>query len=116
MKKLAYVLVLVVGLPVSGAHAQSDTTKEPKQKKVITLQIEGMTCELCAQSLRNSLEKLEGISIYEIDPEKGFARLSFKPDNVPSDEILKEKVENAGFKLTKIQRNEKNKSDGKSNQ
>ncbi|MDR8391488.1 hypothetical protein NC796_10080 [Aliifodinibius sp. S!AR15-10] len=54
---------------------------------------------------------MDGISIHEIDPKEGFAKLSFKQPYMPSDEILKETVENAGFKLTKVQRNKENDSD-----
>lgn len=106
MKKFASVLLILLGAIVFNAHSQADSTKAMQQDNTITLQIEGMACDFCARGLKNSLEKLDGLTIHEIDPEKGFAKLSFKPHKVPSDKILKDTVENAGLKLTKVERND----------
>ncbi len=102
MKKTAIFLSVFLGLLCFNAYGQSDTTKVKQPGKEITLQIEGMACGFCARNLKNSLEKLDGITVHQIDPEKGFAELSFEPGKAPSDAQLKESVENAGFVLKKI--------------
>lgn len=89
MKTLASVLVTLLGLAVFSAYGQSDSTKT-QQQGTITLQIEEITCELCPRSLKSSLEKLESIAaIHKIDPQKGFAKLTFKNGKIPTDKILK---------------------------
>ena len=114
MKKILSILLVLVGAIALNAYGQADTTMTIQQDTAITLKIEGMSCEFCARGLKNSLEKLDGVSIHEIDPKEGFARLSFKEAYIPPDEILKETVENAGFKLVKVQRDTKDDSDRES--
>ena len=114
MNKIASILLILVGAVALNAYGQADTTKTIQKDKAITLKIEGMSCEFCARGLKSSLEKLDGISIHEIDPKEGFAKLSFKQAYIPSDETLKETVENAGFKLVKVQRDTMDDSDQES--
>ena len=111
MKKILSILLVLVGAIALNAYGQADTTTTIQQDKAITLQIEGMSCEFCARGLKSSLEKLDSVSIHEIDPKEGFAKLSFRQTHIPSDETLKETVENAGFKLVKVQRDTKDDSD-----
>lgn len=111
MEKITSILMILISVIALDAYGQADTTKTIQQDKVITLKIEGMSCQFCARGLKSSLEKLDGISIHKIDPKEGFAKLSFKQDNIPTDEIFRDTVENAGFKLTKVKRNERNNSE-----
>tara|TARA_R110002049_G_C8909471_1_gene542334 strand:- start:87 stop:431 length:345 start_codon:yes stop_codon:yes gene_type:complete len=111
MKKSVFILLMLVGALSLNTYGQADTTKTIQQDKAITLKIEGMSCEFCTRGLKSSLEKLDGISIHEINPKKGFAKLSFKQAHIPSYHTLKETVENAGFKLVKVQRDTKDNSD-----
>ena len=114
MERIASILLILVSAIALNAYGQADTTMTIQQDTAITLTIEGMSCEYCARGLKSSLEKLDGISIHEIDPTEGFAKLSFKQTHIPSDETLKETVENAGFKLVKVQRDTKDDSDQES--
>ncbi|MCH2449433.1 MAG: heavy-metal-associated domain-containing protein [Gracilimonas sp.] len=111
MKKIVSILLILVGALSLNTYGQADTTTTIQQDKAITLKIEDMSCEFCARGLKSSLEKLDGISIHQIDPKEGFAKLSFKQAHIPSDRTLKETVENAGFKLVKVQRDTKDDSD-----
>lgn len=90
----------------------NQTLQRPYRKiRPLYLKLRACLASSAHEGLKSSLEKLDGISIHEIDPKEGFAKLSFKQTHMPSDEILKETVENAGFKLTKVQRKKENDSD-----
>ncbi|GEM_PF-1091986 len=110
MKKITSILLILIATLALNAYGQTDSTRTQGKVTPVKLHIEGMACEFCARGLKNSLEKLDGITIHKIDPKKGFATLSFNQDNIPSDQTLTKTVENAGFKLTKIQRNKENDS------
>jgi copper chaperone CopZ len=111
MKKITLLLMILISVITLNAYGQADTTKTIQQDKVITLKIEGMSCEFCARGLKSSLQKLAGISIHGIDTKKGFAKVSFRRNNIPAGEILKDAIENTGFKLTEVQGKEKDNSE-----
>jgi len=107
-------VILVLGLALP-SHAQNEAEKDKATAtgQQITLDIEGMACSMCEQSAKNALEKLEGVKVDEVSASKGIARLTYTGNKQVSDKTFKETVENAGYKLTKIQRKEnQDKEDG----
>lgn len=99
---------LILGTALQSA-AQNQTEKKEKagNSQQVTLQIEGMACSLCEQNSKKSLEKLEGVKVESISASEGVARLTYTGSEPLSDKKLKEAVENAGYKLTEIQRENK---------
>lgn len=65
-----------------------------------TMQIEGMMCPHCEGRVREILEALDGVESAVTSHEKGTAVLTLSK-NV-DDALLKETVENAGYKVTGI--------------
>lgn len=65
-----------------------------------TMHIEGMMCPHCEGRVREVLEALDGVETAVTSHEKGTAVLSLSKD-VP-DALLKETVENAGYRVTAI--------------
>lgn len=64
-----------------------------------TLVIEGMMCSHCAGRVEKALNAISGVEA-KVDLENKLARVEFSKD--VSDEILREAVEKAGYKLTEI--------------
>lgn len=81
MKSIASVLIILFVLSVFEVNAQQDSAKVTQEEQDITLQVKGMACDLCAQSLKNSLSELEGISIQEINPKEGLRSYPLKEKN-----------------------------------
>jgi copper chaperone CopZ len=109
--------MIVLGLTFQ-SQAQNEAEKEKKTAtgQQITLQIEGMACSYCEKNAEKFLEKLEGVKVEEISASKGFAKLTYTGSEPINDKTLKEAVENAGYKLKKIQRTNTNDSGVKTNQ
>lgn len=108
MKSLTIFLVfgiLVLGI-ASHSLAQSKAEQEEKvaTAQQIELQIEGMVCGMCEQNCKKSLEKLEGVKVDSISASKGVAKIIYSGSEPIRDKTLKEAVENAGYKLKKVQR------------
>ena len=66
-------------------------------KRIIT--IEGMSCNHCAMAVKNALAEIEGI--FHVDVELNNNRAIVEGDNL-SDEVLKEKIEEAGYDVVEI--------------
>lgn len=65
-------------------------------KSIVSLDIEGMTCQYCVASVRKTLQTIEGVSDVEISLQN--KNISFKNDNAKIDEI-KERIRDAGFQV-----------------
>ncbi len=61
----------------------------------IAYKVEGMTCGGCSSRLKKLLEKHDSISSAEVSHEEGISKINGNP----SDQIVRQIVENAGFKF-----------------
>ena len=78
--------------------AKRKVLKKPKiGEKVI--QIEGMHCDHCKQSVTSELNKIDGVAA-KVKLKKNRAVVSF--DRPVDDEALRQAVEKAGFKVVSI--------------
>jgi len=59
--------------------------------------ITGMDCNGCANTITNSVSKLEGIKKIEVDYKTGKARIEYDKKKINTDEIIK-KIEALGYK------------------
>ncbi|MBF8982449.1 heavy-metal-associated domain-containing protein [Lutibacter sp. B2] len=67
------------------------------KKKIM---IEGMTCMHCVGRVKNTLEEMSGIKEVMVDLEGKSATIKLEKD--VEDEILKEKIEDAGYDVVEI--------------
>lgn len=64
------------------------------------LNIEGMTCGHCAQSVTKELSQLAGVEAVEVDQPAGSARLEVV--TAPSEDDLQAAISKAGYKLVTV--------------
>lgn len=107
MRKLSAILTVLLIIVAFNSCGQADSNRKVPPGASLILDIEGMSCILCAKSLENSLQKLDGITVHDIDAGKGIAMLSFETNKIPADSTLRNTVENAGFRLLKVRSKEK---------
>lgn len=88
MKK--YILLLLVILTYSSTFAQKFYTK---------IEVNGLTCAMCSYATHKSLEKLDFIKEIKPDLESASFILEFNEDMFVDFDLIKEKVEDAGFFL-----------------
>lgn len=62
-----------------------------------TLKIEGMMCEGCVKSVKEGLEKVDGVTSVNVDLKKGIAKVEHS--NV-SDEALIKAIVDTGFRAS----------------
>ncbi len=61
------------------------------------LQASGLTCSLCNKSISTSLKNIIFVESVESDINNNTFNITFKPDLQPDFDLLKKKVEDAGF-------------------
>lgn len=73
------------------------------QLKKATLQASGLTCSLCAKSINKALTSLDFVDKVEADIKTSSFIISFKNGMEPDADLIRKKVEGAGFSVAKLQ-------------
>lgn len=92
MKKLTTILLLLL----------ASVTVQAQLKKAV-LQASGLTCSLCAKSINKALSGLDFVQKVDVDLEKSSFVLLFKEGMEPDVDLIRKKVEDAGFSVAKLQ-------------
>lgn len=92
MKKIIFILVLVVTCIAANAQIQS-----------AKLQASGLTCAMCAKSIYKNLTSLPFVENVDTDLEGSAFLLTFKKSVPLSIDALRKKVEDAGFAVAGLE-------------
>lgn len=77
----------------------------PAWAEKITVMVDGMTCEACAQTLEKAFGKEESVNVVDVDFEDKLMIISTKGEQSLSDDKIRELIEWSGFDLISINRN-----------
>ena len=91
MKTIKNIIFITLLFISAGASAQQITTAE--------LQVNGLTCSMCSRATETALRSLNFIEDVTPDLNKNLFVLKFKKEANINPELLKEKVEDAGFSV-----------------
>lgn len=69
---------------------------ESSQMKVVTLDVENMTCAMCPYTVKKSLTKVSGVEKAEVDYDSKTARVTFDPSKTDI-AALTEATTNVGY-------------------
>ena len=67
------------------------------QVSTVSLQASGLTCSMCSNSINKALKTLDFVLKVDADIKTYTFRISFKPNSVIDFDMLRKKVEGAGF-------------------
>jgi len=79
-------------VPASGLFGQDS----------VKVQVDGLSCPFCAYGLEKKLSDLDGVDSLMIDIEKCMVTLIVQEDKTVNEEVIKEKIKEAGFTPGKI--------------
>jgi copper chaperone CopZ len=88
MKKILLLIAIAASLV---AKAQVNT---------VSLQASGLTCSMCSNAINKALKTLDFVSQVDADIKTYTFEISFKPNSVIDFDLIKNKVENAGFTVS----------------
>ncbi|MEX2185688.1 MAG: heavy metal-associated domain-containing protein [Pirellulales bacterium] len=94
-KRLILPLAVVSVLFAAGI-AWTELTHRPR---TLDIAVEGMACESCASTVRESLEKLPGVSDVAISVEKGEAQLTLDGWSETTPAEVNAAIKAAGYKV-----------------
>ena len=78
-------------------------TASAQQITSADLQVTGLTCSMCSKATETSLRSLDFISDIKPDLNKNLFVLTFKKDKAVNLDLLKKKVQDAGFSVGNLQ-------------
>ena len=70
------------------------------QVSKVTLQAAGLTCSMCSNAINKALKTLDCVADVDADIKTYSFDISFKPNSMVDFDLLKKKVEKAGFTVT----------------
>jgi copper chaperone CopZ len=60
--------------------------------QTIFLQVQGMTCEGCAETIERALKRHKGVRDVDVDWALGIAQIAFDPELTDEEKILRDRV------------------------
>lgn len=91
MNTLKSLIILTTVLIAGKTSAQQITTAE--------LQVTGLTCSMCSQATEKSLRTLDFVDAIQPDLNKNLFAITFKKDKPVNIDLIRKKVEDAGFSV-----------------
>lgn len=88
-----------VGLLASSSEIDPSSQTEGS---ILTLNVEGMTCEACTVHVKSALKDVPGVLDSSVDYEAGRALVRIDPLAPPTEEALERAVEKTGYALTRM--------------
>lgn len=88
MKKILLLMTLVVSFMAQG------------QVNKVTLQASGLTCSMCSNAINKALKSLDFVSDVDADIKTYSFVISFKPNSNVDFDLIRKKVEGAGFAVS----------------
>ena len=110
MKHLFAVIIALWSL--APLHAQNDYI----HAKQVFVRVDGLSCPFCAYGLEKKLKQLDNVQKVVIDLEKGLATITLDEKGTLPEDVIRKKVEQAGFTPKEITYSEESgKKDGNEN-
>ena len=105
MKQLMILMLLVFtlgacqGSPDSSATDEQATVIDTENVVTLDFDVEGMTCTGCETTVKNSLERMDGVVDAQASFESGKATVQYDESQITAED-MEEAIELAGYKVT----------------
>ncbi|NOX17492.1 MAG: heavy-metal-associated domain-containing protein [Chlorobi bacterium] len=107
MKAFKYMTLSIFFILAANAFAQSNK---------IVVRVDGLSCPFCSYALEKKFSGVGSLEKFDVDYKNATITLNLKKGEKLTDEFIIEKVDEAGFTVNKIIRNEKTSENKKSNE
>lgn len=100
MKTLSFSLVVLIFLFAASVNAQSSVDKTQNKKSAkTTVNIDGMSCQSCVNSVEKQLGQIDGVIKYDVSLKKNEAVIEYDPKKVDEKKI-EEKFKDSPYKVS----------------
>lgn len=72
--------------------------------EVIVVTVKGMVCSFCAQGIKKTFAKVEGVKSIDVDLDKKIVKIFLEPRKDLSDEVVRTLITDAGYDVHTINR------------
>lgn len=104
---VAFIAAVAIAFPYFGVAPSSSVNAAVEGKAIVTLNIEGMTCEACAKGIERSLVSIKGVRKANVEYKQGRAVVEYNPE-IAQPKAFVERINESGFtaKISKQQKGE----------
>lgn len=89
---------VIVALMVVIGHASTAWAEK------ITISVKGMVCSFCAQGIKKTFMRKDGVENVDVDLDQKIVTIQTKTGAILSDADLTESIVDSGYEVTKIER------------
>lgn len=103
---LKYIIIAAafsIGTPAF-AQTQDSSTQALSQGETVTVSVNGLVCDFCAQAVQKVLGKRDAVDSVSIDMDNGLVTIVMKPGQTLDDETIRKLIRDGGYSVTGIDR------------
>lgn len=94
--KYLFVLLTIAGLFLAGCGQQESQAEAAVEPQIVKVDVEGMTCDGCVNSIKSAMAESEGVVECEVSLEQNLATISYDPSKTSPDALVKT-IEDHGY-------------------
>jgi copper chaperone CopZ len=101
---LAALAAALVPFTLSSAPAQQAATTQAAASEVAIIQVNGLVCDFCVQSIKRMAGRKPEIATTDVNLDQGRVTIRFRPGRTLDDAALRGLITNAGYAVVNISR------------
>lgn len=105
LKTLTIAAFLALSPVIHMSSLNTAHAAEPAPGEIIMLNVNGLVCDFCAESIRKIFGKEEAVQKVHVDLANGKVRVDLKPGKTMDDATLEGLIRKSGYALVSIDRN-----------
>ena len=105
LKTLALAAFMALSPVIHMSSLNNAHAAEPAPGEIIMLNVNGLVCDFCAESVRKIFGKEEAVQKVHVDLANGKVRVDLKPGKSMDDAALEKLIRKSGYALVSIDRN-----------
>ena len=105
IKKIILILCLLSATFLMGMGSAPEDNIENSSYSTVLLQVTGMTCSICVQSVEKKLKDNKTVQKVNVDFDNQIIIVNYNADNPLTDTQIKDAIYWAGYDLISIKRN-----------
>lgn len=83
----------------ASSAAEATRAKGEATTTVVTLNVEGMTCEACEGAIRKAVEKIDGVRSCTVSHKEKVARIELEPGKKVDESLLAKAITDLGYQV-----------------
>lgn len=103
LKHIIIAAAFAIGTPAL-AQPQDSAAQAQSQGETVTVSVNGLVCDFCAQSIQKVFKKRDAVQSVNVDLDNGLVTIVMKPGQTLDDDTVTKLIRDGGYSVTEIER------------